>query len=176
MQEIWKSIEGFEGLYEVSNLGNVRSLPRTVKNRYFPGKNRSLTSQKTGYKAVTLTGKGKRITDYVHRLVAKAFIANPENKPAINHIDSDRTNNNVMNLEWCTFQENIDHAAKVGSFNNVGEHHPQSILTEKDVKEIRNRYKKHCRKNGSGALSKEYGVSVSNIMDVIYKKSWKEVI
>ena len=96
MQEIWKDIKGYEGLYQVSNLGNVKSL-KTNKNLY--------SSNAKGYRRVGLF-KGKRKGYSIHRLVAQAFIPNPENKPCVNHKDCNRANNNVNNLEWCTHKEN----------------------------------------------------------------------
>lgn len=91
--EIWKEIEGYKGLYEVSTLGMVRSLTR----------NKMLNSEiRCGYKRVTLT-KGKTKKHFlVHRLVAKAFLPNPDNLPEVNHRDEDKINNHVTNLEWCT--------------------------------------------------------------------------
>lgn len=102
MKAIWLPIEGYEDLYEVSNTGKVRSLC----GRY--GKNRILkqSSGSKGYLIVTLCGKGPQKTVNVHRLVAKAFIPNPDNLPCVNHIDEDRTNNNVTNLEWCSYYHN----------------------------------------------------------------------
>ena len=100
--EIWKDIPGYEGVYQVSNLGNVKSLPRMVSN----GK---------GYLCIELKDKnGKYHFCGVHRLVAVAFIENPDNKPQINHIDGNKKNNIVENLEWCTNGENQVHAYKMG--------------------------------------------------------------
>lgn len=118
MNEIWKDIKEYEGLYQVSNLGNVRSLGRYVKNKnnklqYFPEK-----ILKTGnvqeYLKVTLSNNNKQRYYRVHRLVAEAFISNPENKPEVNHIDGDKKNNCVDNLEWCNRSENEKHAYKNG--------------------------------------------------------------
>lgn len=99
--EIWKDIEGYEDLYEVSDEGNVRNKKtgRILK----PGK-------KNDYKFVGLFKNGKSKYRLVHRLVGKAFIPNPDNKPEIDHIDKNRSNNNVDNLRWVDRQENIDHS------------------------------------------------------------------
>lgn len=98
MQEIWKDIEGYEGLYQVSNLGNVRSLNWAkrgiVKNLYLKKQNR-------GYLHVELAKNGVRKSATVHRLVAMAFIPNPGNLPLINHKDENPLNNRAENLEWC---------------------------------------------------------------------------
>ena len=109
--EIWKDIEGYEGAYQVSNLGNVRSL-----NYNNTGKVKNLKKQvtKRGRYVVGLSINGKSKTLSVSRLVAHAFIPNPNNNPQINHIDYNPKNNNVNNLEWCTNEENQAHAWGTG--------------------------------------------------------------
>lgn len=98
---MWKQIVGYEGLYAVSDAGEVKSLR---KNRIL-----KLQSNRDGYLLVMLSKNGISKGYLVHRLVAKAFIDNPQNKPEINHIDEDKTNNSVSNLEWCTRSENLRH-------------------------------------------------------------------
>lgn len=120
--EHWKSINQYEGLYEVSNLGNVRSLDRTILNKkrepqYYPGKmlKPDVTSMSnTSYHRVTLSRDHKTRRYSVHRLVAEHFIPNPENKEHVNHINNDGTCNEVQNLEWCTHSENMLHAQTQG--------------------------------------------------------------
>lgn len=102
--EIWKEIEGYEGLYEVSNLGNVKSLNKRKGRILKPAKNNK------GYLYVNLFKQGKVKKHFVHRLVAKAFIENPDNLPQVNHKDEDKTNNNISNLEFCDCQYNIDYS------------------------------------------------------------------
>lgn len=106
MEEIWKDIPGYEGLYQVSNKGNVRSL--NWGNRGFV-RNLYLKKHNRGYRHVELAKNGKRKAFTVHRLVATAFIPNPNNYQTINHIDEDKTNNTVENLEWCTMSQNMRH-------------------------------------------------------------------
>lgn len=117
MKEIWKDIKGYEGLYQVSSLGNVRSLDRYKKNRKgrYLQKGRILNKNydKDGYLIVGLYKNGKGKTKKIHRLVAEAFIPNPEDKPTINHKNGIRSNNCVENLEWATMSENQLHAYRV---------------------------------------------------------------
>ena len=107
MNEIWKDIDGYEGLYKVSNLGRIKSLGND-KNR----KEKILKTGKNkfGYLHVILCKEGKVTTFRVQRLVANAFIPNPENKPEVNHIDENKENNCVWNLEWCTHQYNNEYS------------------------------------------------------------------
>lgn len=119
--EVWKSIEGAP-FYEVSNLGRVRSIDREVtvspkgKTPYTSvkkGRVLRLSTNKYGYYTVSFyLHTGKEVTKTVHRLVAEAFIPNPENKPTVNHIDGDIKNNKVDNLEWATMMEQMIHAAE----------------------------------------------------------------
>lgn len=118
MEEIWKDIKGYERLYQVSNFGNVKSLDRYIINKngdkqYFPGKylNQGISDN---YLKVTLSKSNKQRTFRVHILVARTFIPNPENKPEVNHMDGDKSNNRVDNLEWNTRSENELHAYKNG--------------------------------------------------------------
>lgn len=106
-KEIWKDIEGYEGLYQVSNLGRVKSNLRK-------GKILKSNSTYDGYYNVTLSKNGKLKTYRIHRLVCIAFLDNPLNKSEVNHIDGNKKNNNIENLEWCTRSENAEHAHKTG--------------------------------------------------------------
>ena len=112
--EIWKDIEGYEGYYQVSNMGSVQSLNRTCTNKNnkimtFKGKILKPQNDRCGYLCVLLSLNGIKRNFKIHRLVAQAFIDNSNNKPCVNHKDGNKTNNMVYNLEWCTQQENIHH-------------------------------------------------------------------
>lgn len=115
MQEIWKDIEGYEGLYQVSNSGKIRSIRYSHINKITI---MAFHYNKKGYTRVHLTKN--KIDKYVsvHRLVANAFIPNPNNYPQVNHIDGNKLNNCVDNLEWCTNKYNFQHALKLGLFDN----------------------------------------------------------
>lgn len=119
MKEIWKDIKNYEGLYQVSNKGRIKSLDRYVnykvkgKKRLVQGKIKKLTVNEKGYLKVTLFKNGKGETREVQRFVAEAFIPNPENKPQVNHINGDKTDNKICNLEFCTCKENSLHSLYV---------------------------------------------------------------
>lgn len=110
--EEWRNIDGYEGLYQVSNLGRVRGLPIVTKfgarNKKIPYRILTPTISKRGYYVVTLHKNGVSKTCTVHRLIATAFIPNPDNKPYIDHIDTNRLNNDVCNLRWVTSKENAN--------------------------------------------------------------------
>lgn len=114
MKEIWKDIAKYEGLYQVSNYGNVRSL-----NYRHTGKVNKIAKMRNryGYLIVALSKNSVKSRKQIHQLVAKAFIPNPENKPEVNHIDGNKENNVVSNLEWVTSKENTQHAINVLKWN-----------------------------------------------------------
>lgn len=116
MKEIWKSIKGFEGLYEISNIGNVRSVDRLVNNKSGKSlkKGRQLKPHiSNGYYGVILSKDNKTVKKNIHRLVAEAFIPNPNNLPQINHKDEDKLNNIYTNLEWCDCKYNINYGSSL---------------------------------------------------------------
>lgn len=117
-KEIWKDIKDYEGLYQVSNLGRIKSLGRYMKNHSKKQwiEEKILTPQlnQGGYMVVGLCKNGKRKVHRIHRIIAEAFIPNSENKPYINHINGIKTDNTITNLEWCTNSENVQHGWDTG--------------------------------------------------------------
>lgn len=118
--EVWLPIEEFQGAYEVSTYGSVRSVTRVIQysdnkpDRVLKGHMLSPQVDKYGYVRIRLRLNRKSVTRKVHRLVAQTFIANPKGKEQVNHIDGDKENNYISNLEWCTNSENQTHAISIG--------------------------------------------------------------
>jgi len=154
-KEIWKDIPDFEGLYQVSNFGRIKSLERKEfmarNNCYKVRKGRVLktTVHAHGYERVRLykNGKGKNI--FVHRLVAIAFIKNPNNHPIINHIDEVRLNNHVSNLEWCTHSYNATYkGAKERNLKNVWKWVQSTNVKTREIKLYRSAADAERESNG----------------------------
>lgn len=173
--EEWKDIAGFEGMYQVSNVGQVRSLDR-VDNRGYKQKGRTVKpSTSKGYQNAHLCKLSKYTTISIHRLVALAFISNPDNRPQVNHIDGNKQNNHISNLEWATAKENINHAWDNGLSNHSGENHTLSKLTEDDVRFIRDNYNPDMPEFGQKALAEKFSVKQPVISKIVHRKSWKHV-
>jgi len=185
MQEEWRDVVGYEGFYQVSNLGRIKSLQRTRKGRHgVCNKSERILAlaagnRKGSYLMFSAIGSnGNKKTVAAHRLVAKAFIANPDNKPCVNHIDHNRLNNCVENLEWVTAKENAQHALLNGRLEmsmHRGEDNNQSKLTTAQVKEIRKRYVRYSKENNCTSLAKEFGVSHVTIHNIIKLNAWVPV-
>ena len=175
MNEEWKPVEGWEGTYSVSNMGQVRSEARTIiRSNGSPLNLKSKIMANSicswGYKRIQFDGKSYCI----HKLVAQAFINNPDNKPQVNHIDGCKTNNSVDNLEWVTRAENIQHAFATGLHGNrKGSSNANSKLTEFDVKLIR-LYNEHYNITDAN-IAKLFGVSSPSISAIFQGRTWAHV-
>ena len=143
MEEIWKPVKGFEGYYEVSNLGRVRSIDRvvvdTIRNceRLLKGKVLIQRDNSNGYKGVMFCKEHKLYNKYVHRLVAEAFLPNQDDLPQVNHKDEDKSNNRADNLEWCTQLYNNIYGSRMERQVNTRKlknEHPELFKTEDKVK------------------------------------------
>lgn len=169
MEEVWKNISGYEGLYWVSNLGRIKSKRKLLKQS-----NRN----KFGYKVVSLSKNNVVSSVSVHRLVASYFVPNQENKPQVGHLDNNPANNRADNLEWNTQGENLKYCFECGNRSNKGEKSPIHKITEKDVLYIRKHYQRGNRKKGSGnskELAKKFGICPRSISDIVCRRSWKHI-
>ena len=170
-KEVWKDVVGFEECFMISSLGSVYS-KRTNKNLK-PHKSKS------GY--LTLSSKiggrtGQSICLKLHRIIAEAFIENPESKPFINHKNGIKHCNAIGNLEWCTASENVQHAHDTGlSKTPIGIDHHSCKLTESDVLEIRASYIARHKEFGARVLAKKFNVSHERISMIVNNKSWTHI-
>ena len=170
--EKWKQVVGYEGLYEVSDEGRVRSVDKTTRDgRFWAGRMLGKHRAGSGYHRVVLCVNGVSKHLYVHRLVAEAFILNPENKPEVNHKDGDKHNNSVSNLEWVTKSENGIHSfkslgRKPGKWM-LGKASPYRKFTDEQVEMIR------TSSRSCYSIAKEYGVSHSVVQNIRNGKTYK---
>lgn len=168
VEEIWLPAVGYEGYYEVSNMGNVRSLGRITnfgnQKKLVKGRVLKIKMRKAGYYPAAMFSVDNVITTVmIHRVVAQAFHPNPENKRTVNHIDGNKKNNRADNLQWATTSENNLHAHDTGLMNI-------RKLTVEQVKEIRQSSLTDIQ------LGKLYGVRQGNIWNIRQRKSWKHVL
>lgn len=171
MQEVWKSLNGIveNGVnYDVSNLGNIRNANS--------GKVLSPFTNHIGYRGIGLYLNGKSKKYLVHRLVAQAFIPNPDNKPEVNHLDGNKANAKLDNLEWATPSENQKHALATKLYVATalkGEEAPSAKLTEEKVLKIRELYP--TGKYSYRELGEMFGVSKKAVINVVLRRNWKHV-
>lgn len=167
--ETWKDVPGYVGYYQVSSLGRIRSLPRngTRKEVHILSPN----VKKNGYVNVLLSKNDKRKTCRLHRLVAQAFIPNPDNKPQVNHKNGCRSDNRTVNLEWVSSKENINHKFRVLGYK-MGKRNP------KPVKCLETGEKFECIKDAERLYGKSYGAiqhAVNGKTRTAYGLHWRFV-
>lgn len=171
--EIWKPIAGYEGIYEVSNLGRIKSLSRPTTNKIQPFVSERILKTrigKTGYEIVGLSKDGGQKTCKVHRLVASAFCDNPLNKPHINHKNGIKTDNNSYNLEWVTASENAMHAISLGLFQpSTGESSKAAKITAKQANYIREQILKDIPLN---EISASTNIPLNIVSSIRLGKTW----
>ena len=181
MQEIWKPVKNYECLYEVSNLGRVRSLDRIqfIKKKngiemQRPQKGKVLKPIFDGrglYQQVTLSKQGEGGKRHlIHRLVAIAFIPNPDNLPEVNHKDECKTNNCVDNLEWCDHKYNNNYGSK--RFQTRGAKNPQNKFTEEMIRDIKQNYIPYDKNFGAKAFQEKYGISLTHVCAIAKGRRW----
>ena len=161
-------VKGYEGLYEVDSMGNVYSCVQTSSRR--KGKLKPC-NRSNHYLYVNLYKDGKATKYFVHRLVAEAFIPNPDGLPEVNHINCDKYDDRVENLEWCDRMQNLIHSYEHG-LKRRGESHGMHKLTEDEVLNIRKEYVKGDREHSLHALAEKYGVSYCTIQAIVKGRLW----
>jgi len=178
VDEIWKDVLGFEGFYQVSNLGRVRSVDRVVVHpRYGDMRRKSRVLKPSlstcGYLSLVLCRDGVDSSKTVHSLVALAFIGDRPNGYQINHKDGNRFNNSLENLEYCTRLDNMRHAFDLGLMNTPkGEKHRSAKLKVSDIPIIRQRLSEG---HFQTAIARDYGVTQGIISAIKLGKNWKHV-
>lgn len=177
-EEIWKPIKGYDGLYEVSNMGRVRSLDRKslVKNsekkiaRNIKGKVLKSVDNGHGYKLVNLAKNSKTKKFYIHRLVAETFLPNSETKLQVDHMDFNKANNKVSNLRWVSAIENIRHNIENDRFYYVGHKNKGRISSKGKIVQFDLNMNKLNIFSNSTSASRETGVCARNILHCVNHK------
>jgi len=170
--EEWKDVKNYEGFYQVSSYGRVRSLDRMVNNRMRRGK--VLSNKKTngnGYLMCTLCKDGIQLNHYVHRLVASAFCEKLDDSFVVNHIDSNVKNNKYSNLEWVSAFDNVQHYIKKGRKTDRGINSPNTKLSESSLERIRFLLKNTKLKQRE--IAQQFGVAQTTISRIKLGKTFK---
>ena len=168
MREVFEDLKGYEDSYQISEFGRIFSKRRLVGNRIIFGREIAQEITKDGYLKVTLCKNGIQKKYYLHRLVALQFLPTKDTSLQVNHKDGNKFNNNVTNLEWCTKEENQNHAVEHNLMQH-GEARPSAILKESEVIEI---YKAKGILS-SAQLSAKYGVSKNTINRILRGEKWR---
>lgn len=175
-QEEWKAVVGFEGFYEVSQMGNVRSLQRQIETsrgvRTLNARRMTPFANDKGYWKVAITKHGTEHWKCIHKLVAEAFLQNPLMLPEVDHIDGDKNNNGFSNLRWSSRLDNIRSAWNLGLYPSGAEIN-SAKLSEQQVREIRQLYSDHS--TPVRTLAKLYGVGSSTIFRILHRTAWKRL-
>lgn len=178
--EKWKSIDGYEDFYEISDYGRVRSLDRLIQSHtktgsvYYQTRKGRIIKASSGHRGhlqVHLSVNDVSTDLYVHRLVAAAFIPNPKNLSVVMHLDDDPTNNHKKNLKWGTYQDNSDDMYRKGR-GALGSTTGNAKLTEKEVVQIR---KLISQKLSNVEIAKRYAVGANAISGIRCGKAWKHL-
>lgn len=169
LSETAKDIEGYEGKYAVTTDGRVYSHSRVdARGKLRKGRWLKPIEHDGGYLQEALCDKGKVKKHFIHRLVASAFIDNPNSLPEVNHINGIKSDNRVENLEWVTRSQNMVHASKSGLLiSSKGERHYRAKLTTEQVSDIR-----ACKSMSQADMAREYGVDPSTISAIVNNKIW----
>lgn len=180
IEEIWKDVPFYEGIYCVSNLGNVKSLARLKSNQYNsfekPESILKFRRTKKGYYNVMLYKNGNSKSFPVHRLVLMAFDRLPKEKEQGNHINGIKNDNRLENLEWTNNSGNQLHAFAMGlNKPRYGEDNNKTKLTKEQVLMIREEYQFGVRGFGAYSMGKRYGVGKAAILSIIKRKSWAHI-
>ena len=168
MREVFEDLKGYEDSYQISDSGRVFTKRRLVGNHIYYGRELVPKLTRDGYLKVTLSKNNKCKAYYLHRLVATQFLNNTSNLPQVNHIDGNKLNNNVTNLEWCTKGENQNHAVRTGLMQR-GQDRPSAKLTEAQVLDI---YKLKGILRAKD-IADRYGVSKNTINCILRGSKWK---
>lgn len=176
MVEFWKEVVGYEGFYKVSNLGNITSVERVINQSNYSRvlKSKKLNLQKGVYITVRLSKQGVTRLASVHRLVAEAFLSKKDCKTYVNHINGDKHDNNVENLEWVNCSQNAIHARNLGLLKpQKGEANGKSILSNKQVLEIKDMLSKNIPQKD---IAKNYNVCRTRISNINTGKCYKDIV
>ena len=170
MNEILKDIPDYEGIYQASSIGRIK----TLIGRYRGVEYLKEGCSHNGYLMVTLVKEKKRTTRRVHQVIAQLFVPNPNNYPCVNHKDCDKTNNRPENLEWCTIPMNNLHAKENGKILKGFGIHPRRKYPDEFISEIKNKYIPYVY--GISDIMRDYGLTKGAVIHLTSKRNYPELI